>query len=73
MKENEFILSDEQIIIRNLVENFYKQKPLPNTAACFKMKMIAAIDYCKEKKIVLPVYDQFRKDWEKRLSEGPNA
>lgn len=44
-------------VLSELVNSFYRQKPLPKTAVVFKMKMIAAIEYCKEFNLPIPDYD----------------
>ncbi len=52
--------SRADLVLKNLVEAFYRQKPLPPTAVVFKMNIIEAIKYLKNKGYELPHYDMVR-------------
>jgi len=57
-------MTPEQKIIQEFVNSFYRQKPRPGTAIVFKMKLRAAVDYCKANNLEIPAYDQAVKDYE---------
>ena len=62
-------MSESDKILQNLINNYYKQKPLPKTAVVFKMAMNRAIDYCKKNNIEISELDKFLKMREKQIKE----
>jgi hypothetical protein len=44
-------------VLSELVESWFRQKPIPKTAVVFKMKLKSAINYCKESGLEIPAYD----------------
>lgn len=53
-------MTEEQTIIKEFVESYYRQKPLPGSAFVFRTKLRNAIDYCKANNLEIPAYDAHR-------------
>lgn len=56
-------LNQSDLNLRDLVEAFYSQKPLPGSSVTFKMKMAKSIEYLKSKGYELPKYEKVVKSF----------